>query len=45
VRDEQVGLGGGQDGGRVDQPVQVDPDINDPRENAERGERATAQPS
>ena len=45
VRDEQVGLSSGQDGGRVDQPVQVDPGINDPRENAERGERATAQPS
>jgi len=49
-RDQQVGLGGGQDGGRVDQPLQVDGGveqpvtvINDARESAERHERAAAQ--
>jgi hypothetical protein len=55
ARDEQIALGGGQDGGRVDQPVQIATRIeqgrlpvtviNDPRENAERRERAVTQPS
>jgi len=30
ARDEQVGLGGGQDGGRVDQPVQIETRIEQP---------------
>ena len=30
ARDEQIGLGGGQDGGRVDQPVQIETRIEQP---------------